>query len=98
MTKHKITDFSHQNMAETIDGVDEPVCLADPNGSEAELQDCEFLSCDECSNKRAVTIMTSPLSSDVIRTTLSKILAIPMIRKHIECLLLGCCGFKTDGE
>ena len=100
MMKHKITGFFQRNTAETNDGVVKPVCLADPSSSEAELQDDELLSptCDECSDERAVTIITSPLSSDVNRTTLSKILAKPMVSKHIACLLLGCCGFKTDGE
>ena len=87
-------------MVETNDGVVKPVCLVDRSSSEAELHDHELLSptCDECSDKRAVTLVTSPLSSDVIRTTLSKIPAIPMVRKNIEWVLLGCCGFKTDGD
>ena len=62
MAKHKITDFFQQNMVETNDGIVEPVYHADPGGSDVELQDRELScpACDECSDKQAVILVTSP--------------------------------------
>ena len=51
-----IIDFFYQNTAETNDGIVEPVCCADPGGSDVQLQHHELSSpdCDECSDKQAV--------------------------------------------
>ena len=58
----QITDFFQQNTAETNDGLVERVSLADPGGSDVELEDRELPSpaCDECSDKQALTLVTSP--------------------------------------
>ena len=47
--------------------VTEPVCRADPGGSEVELQGCELScpACDECDDKQDVTFM---MSHDVVST------------------------------
>ena len=41
--KRKITQFFHQTTAKTNDGVVEPVCRADPGGSDVEFQNRELL-------------------------------------------------------
>ena len=66
--KHKITYFFQRNMAETNDGIIEPVCYAHPGGSEVELQDRKLSSpaCNECSDKQDVTLVTSPSSCDMV--------------------------------
>ena len=79
MVKSKITNLFQQNTAETNDSVVELVCRADRGGSEVELRDYELSSpacdmyvhvcCDECGDKQAATLVTSPLSRYVTLIT-----------------------------
>ena len=74
MVKSKIIDLFQRNTAETNNGVVEPVCRADPGGSEVELQDRDLSSlacdihvcmCNECGTEQVVIPVTSPLSRDI---------------------------------
>ena len=79
--KSQITEFFQRNMVESNDGVVQPPCHVDPGGGEVDFQDCELSSpaLDECGYKQAETLARPLSCRDVVRTTRSKILAIPMI-------------------